>query len=357
MKTGRGRAAGAPAELRQVLWQAPGGALGEILGQFGELALIADAAEVAVIAETLQRGEHTSGEAPLAIGDWVCSHSRRYPTGATCARSVKLARHIAKKVLPDRLAEAVLSGQAPVAPAAVAADEMQRLLPDLQPGFVAAGWDAYTELALAGDVGEVRKLRPALIAKYGDGDKGKDEERDRSRACLSGGASDGGALVDYRLSLDAESAAVLEGALGSLTRPVPGPDGEPDPRPWTNRRAHALIDLLNRATKKSDGDVVLGRSSTHTTVIVDAPSPAAPGLRTGPMHTTRSTGPTVGIPISTTQPSCAGCTTASSTPDISPRRSRPGHRARRTTTESGLGLTPGSYQHAVAAYRAGPTVA
>ncbi len=269
--------------LRGVLWQAGGGALGEILGALGELALITDAAEVAVIGEAVIRGEHESASVPLALGDWVSAHSRRYPTGAMCARPVRLAREITKRVLPDRLTEAVLTGAAPVAAASVAATEMLRLLPDLQPGFVDTGWDAYTDLALAGDPAQVRRLRPALIARYGDPeDRSKRERQARARMSLSRGHDDGGSLVDYRMSLDHESAAVLECALGPLTAPVPGPDGEPDLRSWSTRRANALIDLIGRAVRADDG--IVGRSSTHTTVLVkldDLATGAGAGETTG----------------------------------------------------------------------------
>ncbi|MFN8098700.1 MAG: DUF222 domain-containing protein [Dermatophilaceae bacterium] len=269
--------------LREVLWQSGGGALAEILGELGELALITDAAEVAVIAETLTRGEHQSGPVPLAVGDWVSAHSRRYPNGTMCAKPVRLAQHITKRVISDRLAECVLTGAAPIAAASVAAAEMLRLLPDLQPGFVPAGWDAYADLAAAGDPSEVRRLRPALIARYGKPDElAKNEKQVRSRASLSRGYDDGGSLIDYRMSLDPESAAVLESALGPLTTPIPGPDGEPDTRSWSTRRANALIELISRAVRADDG--VVGRSSTHTTVLVrlaDLASGAGAGESTG----------------------------------------------------------------------------
>lgn len=277
-------ATAAVAGLRSVLWQAPGGALAEILGELGELALLTDAAEVALVCETLTRGEHSSGPAPLAINDWVSVHSRRYPTPVTAAKTVELAQHIIKRELPERLTESVLTAAAPVPAAAAAAAEMLRLEPDLQPGFVPAGWDAYTDLAETGDVSQVRKLRPALIAKYGQpDDKDKDERAARAHRCLTRGATDGGSLIDYRLRLDPEAAAVLERALGPLSTPIPRPDGQPDDRSYGARRADALIELITRAVKAADTSVV-GRTSTHTTVIVtldDLASGAGTGQSTG----------------------------------------------------------------------------
>ena len=253
--------------VREVLWQAGGHELAQVMAEIGELALAGDAAEVAVLAETLARGEHRTGPAPLAIADWVCVHSRRYATPAGAATRVRLAEHISNHTVPDGLSEAVLTATAPVAAAAVAVAEMLRLRPDLQAGFIDTAWDTYTQLAIAGDIAQIRKLRPALIARYGNPDDlAKDEDQARDRAGLSRGYSDGGALLDYRLRLDTQSAATLEAALGPLSGPIPGPNGDPDPRPAETRRAHALLELITRAVKADDS--IVGRSSTHTTVVV-----------------------------------------------------------------------------------------
>ncbi|MEI2775257.1 MAG: DUF222 domain-containing protein [Tetrasphaera sp.] len=330
------------AGVRDVTWQAGGADLAEALGVLGEVALIADAAEVAVMAEVLQRGEHSSGECPLPPHEYVSAYSRRYPTGRSAANLVKLAtgvkdtdrarpapaatpapdaaedtaaceatnaadaaetgvvgagsadgagaeggsaegagndgggmgaafgiRTASGKRLPECLAHAVLSGAAPVGAAAAAVAEMTRLIPDLEPDAIEVVWQGYTDLAAAGDVAEVRKLRPALLAKYGRAsDNERDETAARARAYLSAGHTSAGPLTEYRLGLDPEAAALLEAALDPLTKPVPGPDGAPDPRSVATRRAHALSELIARAVGADPKTP--SRGSSHTTIIIPA---------------------------------------------------------------------------------------
>ena len=57
----------------------------------------------------------------------------------------------------------------------------------------------------------------------------------------------------YELSLDDEGRAVLEAALGPLSAPKPGPDGEPDDRSVGLRRGQALIELVCRAVAAGNG--------------------------------------------------------------------------------------------------------
>ena len=258
----------AVAGLRHVSWQAGGSDLAGILGDLGELALAVDAAEIAVLADAITRGEPGSGPVPLAPADWLSAHSRRYPTATAAARPIRLATQITHQAIPESLTDAVLTGAAPVPAATVAIREMRRLTPDLQDEFIPFAWERYTDLARLGDPTLVRQLRPRIIAEHGDPDRtDNDHQKARDRACLSRGTPDpGGALTDYRMSLDPESAALLEAALDPLTAPHPGPDGEPDTRPWTTRRAHALIDLIHRAT--TTDTTVPGRGSTHTTLLV-----------------------------------------------------------------------------------------
>ena len=50
------------------------------------------------------------------------------------------------------------------------------------------------------------------------------------------------------LVLDAEGKAVLEAAIGPLSKPAPDADGAPDRRPARQRRGQALIEVCRRAT-------------------------------------------------------------------------------------------------------------
>ena len=56
----------------------------------------------------------------------------------------------------------------------------------------------------------------------------------------------------YRLVVDAQGKAALEAAIGPLSAPVPGPDGERDSRSPQLRRGQALIEVCRRATSAGD---------------------------------------------------------------------------------------------------------
>ncbi|KYH44374.1 HNH endonuclease signature motif containing protein [Branchiibius sp. NY16-3462-2] len=58
-----------------------------------------------------------------------------------------------------------------------------------------------------------------------------------------------GGLTEYRLTVEAEAAAVIDAAVAALSAPVPGPNGEPDPRRATHRRADALMDVITRGVE------------------------------------------------------------------------------------------------------------
>ncbi|MFN8097937.1 MAG: HNH endonuclease signature motif containing protein [Dermatophilaceae bacterium] len=253
--------------VREVTWQATGSGLADTLGRLGELALAVDAAEVAVLADAVQRGEPGAGVCGLAPTDWVSAHSRRYPSGRSASAVVKLAEGIRCGSVADCLGQAVLAGRVPVPAARTAVAEMTKLIPDLQEPFIPMAWESFTTVAETGDPATVRALRFRIIAEYGDaGRLGQDEAKGRTRMSLSHGVNDGGPLTSYRLTLDPESVAALEAALGPLSAPRPGPDGDPDPRCATNRRAHALMDLIARAAGADTA--APGRGSTHTALII-----------------------------------------------------------------------------------------
>ncbi|MGO4243967.1 DUF222 domain-containing protein, partial [Janibacter sp. RAF20_2_2] len=66
-------------------------------------------------------------------------------------------------------------------------------------------------------------------------DLAADDERARSARSLTS-HTDASGLTRYKLVLDAEGAAIIDAAVAGLSKPVPGPDGERDPRPAARRR-------------------------------------------------------------------------------------------------------------------------
>ncbi len=103
---------------------------------------------------------------------------------------------------------------------------------------------------LAGEQGlrEMKRLRPALLARHGaPGEIDDLQEKLASCAVLSSPGVCSTGLTEYALRLTPAQAAVLEAAIGPLAAPRPNPDtGETDLRPAGQRRAEALAEVLAR---------------------------------------------------------------------------------------------------------------
>ena len=236
-----------------------------LLTELGELALVADAAEIAVITDATTRGLPGADPVPLSPTDWIATHSRRH-TAPAAARLVRLADALrpptttrpAGLLAPGHpghvLGEAILTGHVSTTCADLALTEMRRLTPDLQPAALPVVWEAYTDIASGADPREIRRLRPAMYARFGRPDLlNTRDERARAHTHLSPGTPDPiDGLTDYHLRLDPAGAATLEAALDPLASPLPGPDGTTDPRPWATRRADALMELIDRAIRAAD---------------------------------------------------------------------------------------------------------
>jgi hypothetical protein len=105
-------------------------------------------------------------------------------------------------------------------------------------------------LAVAGPHGTraVRELRQRLVATYGvDGQFQRDQDTAARQVALSQPVVEGD-LATYHLILDSEGRAVLEAAIGPLSKPCPLPDGARDPRSAGQRRGQALVEVCRRAT-------------------------------------------------------------------------------------------------------------
>ncbi|GAA2160065.1 hypothetical protein GCM10009845_07540 [Pedococcus bigeumensis] len=272
--------------LDEVLWQAhspgaPAGpwrglraeALGEtraplatglaaLLRQVDDLGGACDAARVAVTAEAIARGEPSSGVTAMTATQWVRHHA---PTtrGGGAGQVVALAASFTKPA-NAAVRTAVDSGRLPVRSAAVVVLEADRLRPVLAPGAEPHVMEGL--IAMAADHGPrgCRLIRPALLAKYGrDGQLQLEQDHAKRFVALSQPIEDGTGVVEYRLSLDPEGRAVLEGALGPLSAPRPIA-GERDLRTSDQRRGEALVTLVRRAVAAGEG---LGASSKAQLVV------------------------------------------------------------------------------------------
>jgi hypothetical protein len=76
-------------------------------------------------------------------------------------------------------------------------------------------------------------------------------------------------LAEYRLVLGPEGSAVVDSAVAALCAPVPGPDGEPDLRPASLRRADALVSLVARAVASAGEVATTDRAQVVVTISLD----------------------------------------------------------------------------------------
>lgn len=124
----------------------------------------------------------------------------------------------------------------------------------------------------------VRSLRPAMLERYGLGEKLQDDDdRAAGGTSLSAGRCLGGGLWEYRLRLRADHRAAVEAAIGPLSAPQPcrpGDDhraanhrfGEPadcrDTRSAEQRRGEALVEVCRRATAVTPATTASGVKAT-----------------------------------------------------------------------------------------------
>src|SRR5690349_2139514 len=132
---------------------------------------------------------------------------------------------------------------------------------------VAAGLVAMGEVD--GTVG-VRRVRPALLARYGLGEVLQGfEDRHRGLTVLSCGHDIGGGITEYRMRLNPEARAVVEAAINAASAPQPD-DRDPDLRAIDQRRGDALVDVCRRAVAVATSPGGVG-GGVKATVIVTIP--------------------------------------------------------------------------------------
>ena len=146
------------------LHQAGSGRLGPMFAELDDLKLLAEAGQVAVLGEGLSRGDVAASDAASPAG-WVRQWGHSYAAGGAAAL-VRVTEAIAKPC-NGLLAEAVLAARVPVRNAAVAITEMDKLRPRLTPECHDTVLEGFVALAEGQGPREIRALRRALIAKYG----------------------------------------------------------------------------------------------------------------------------------------------------------------------------------------------
>lgn len=253
------------------LFQLSDSDLSAVLAQVDAICAAAAGARAAVVAEGVARGVSVAppwGATPA----WVSAHAPSLRSGGAGQLVKAVQATDERQFAPVRAA--LISGRVDAGTAVAVCESYRALEPRLRPeasddvidGMIAVGESA-------GPRG-VHGLRERLIATYGyDGELDSLHESARRQATLTAGRSLGDGLWDYRMVLTAEGRAVLEAAIGPLSRPAPVTDDlagliERDRRPAGQRRIEALVSALRQAVRASGG--ALGtKSAVFVTMALD----------------------------------------------------------------------------------------
>lgn len=231
--------------LRGVLFQAGNDDVAVLAGQLAELRALAGAGLAAATAEAEKRGIVAESQCASTCA-WVAEyawHSRRESATVTKAAALLLREDM------TLLADAVATVDLDLPTAVTVGGEFDKLAPDLKVEARPVVLEQFIDIGAGHGPRGVRLLKEHLLARYGaDGAFEDAEERCRRQINLSCGRKNQAGLWNYRLTLDNESHAVLQAAIGPGSAPrVDQETGLPDTRPAGHRRGEALIAALRRA--------------------------------------------------------------------------------------------------------------
>ena len=223
--------------------------LGPFFRDLDDLGRQVEAARVAVLAEALGRGVVAQSESPSAAS-WAIGWAPSLRAGGA-GRLVTVAQ-ASRAVRNAALAAAVLGARVGVINASVVLAEMDKLRPRLREEAREAVLDGFIAIATEHGPHEIRALRDALIATYGDQQEFAARHDKLKHAVALSQPGDDDEMAVYRLRLDPEGSQVLEAMLGPLSAPKPTPASSdtpacPDLRSSDQRRGEALVEICRRA--------------------------------------------------------------------------------------------------------------
>lgn len=251
--------------LADGLWEAGSEDLVAMMAEVDRLAAVAAAARVSIAVEAVARGDvAAAGESAFT---WVRAHAPSLRQGgagdvaklavAVCGRvsgALGLQSAGAVCVEPDSPLGMVWAGvvQGEVAPALATAvlREQTRLDPVLRDEVRPTVTTALLDLGKQWGVGQMRRVRPRLVAQFGTPGAFDDlQSRLAPAACLSAPVVASGDVTEYQLRMTPEQAVAMEAAIGPLSAPAPNEEtGERDLRPSGQRRVEALAEVCRRSS-------------------------------------------------------------------------------------------------------------
>ena len=249
------------------LWEAASHDLAELMQEVDRLAALAAAARAVVAAEAVSRGVVTeSGENAFT---WVRAHAPSLRQGGA-GDVAQLALAVAggasgplagpvgadapAAVDPDTslgiVWEGVVDGSVGPALATAVLREQVRLDPLLRDDARSTVTRALVELGCTWGAGQMRRLRPRMVAEFGHHGAFDDlQARLAPAACLSAPVVASGDVTEYQLRMTPEQAVAMEAAIGPLSAPAPNEEtGERDLRSSGQRRVEALAEVCRRSS-------------------------------------------------------------------------------------------------------------
>ncbi|WP_353951980.1 DUF222 domain-containing protein [Knoellia sp. S7-12] len=254
--------------LGDVLTRLSGPELAEFMRLADDVKARAGAAQIRVTAEAAHRGEFTSARRGVgSVHGWVrdnapslrqdgAGHIAQLAQDVACSVPGGLwstqgpgAGAYADPDQPEGIVWArVITGEVGARLGLKVLREISRMEEMLMPQAVPTVAKAMTDFGVQWGAGEVPKVRTEMIARFGrPGELDDVQDRLRSGAYLSSPRLNDGDVTAYELALTPQQAAMLEAAIGPLSRPAPNEvTGERDLRPAGQRRAEALAAVCGR---------------------------------------------------------------------------------------------------------------
>ena len=243
--------------VAEALWAARGGELAEFMTELDDLVVRASAARVAVAAEADARGEIDASQC-AGVRGWVEEHAPSTRAAGGAGVIARLVKDLTENGRRGRelagVRAAVLDGALAPSVAVTVIDQFAKLAPRLADGVGPTVLEHMIDIGGSFGSRGVRDLRRGLIAQFGaPGELDRIEESNRRFIDLSPFASIGDGVWQAGLTVDSEGKAVIEAAIGPLSRPAPLRDEhnqilEPDTRTAGQRRGQALIEVCRRVT-------------------------------------------------------------------------------------------------------------
>jgi len=265
----RGSVAATAAALKgisAVVHQTLSSELAGVVGELDQLRALAEAGLIVATAEAEQRGVIDQSQC-ASTAAWVRDAAWHLQTGgsAVVAKCVAILRRHNLGGLPD----AVRSTDVTPSVAVTVAAEFDKLSARLPVAAHENVLDLMIDIGAEHGSSAVKQLHQEILARYGEDGEFQDEQDSRKRYVeLSPGRDDGG-IYRYELTVDAEGRAVLEAAIGPLSKPQPEPDGATDPRPVGRRRGEALIEVCRRAVAAGDRPSTSSKAAVYVTMTLD----------------------------------------------------------------------------------------